>query len=206
MLSETVESILNRTEENRSKNNAPEDWMHAQQSGHRIGFVESKFDAGLTEDNIHKLSGQTQDLTIDKLSLKEIYLTQARHLKTRQPSTRWCDMQELKFIWHQFRSDTRQHRCFVDLGEHDIVIRIRGRWSWDSTYGVSKLSAIDHASTRWIHGASFNVFRFGCTPDDIPPMTAVGCFLFALYPDQTTDRRGLFLFNSIEYLQSQWSL
>ena len=94
MLSESVESLLNRfrrisftqTEENDSKNTAPEDWMHVQQSSNRFSFVESKFDAGLTEPNIHKLFGPTQDLAIDKLTLKEIYLTLARHHKTLQPS------------------------------------------------------------------------------------------------------------------------
>lgn len=96
MLSESVESLLSRfrrisftrTGENSSIEGPSNDWMHLQHSGNRVSFVESRFDASQTEASIRKQFGPTQDLSIDKLSLKEIYLTLARHLKTVQPSTR----------------------------------------------------------------------------------------------------------------------
>ena len=67
--------------------NASQDWMNLQQSGNRVSFVESKFDPNETEANIRKQFDATQDITIEKLTLKEIYLTLARHLKNLQPST-----------------------------------------------------------------------------------------------------------------------
>ena len=95
MLSESVESLLNRFRrisftrsiENGSMDDASQDWMNLQQSGNRVSFVESKFDPNETEANIRKQFDATQDITIEKLTLKEIYLTLARHLKNLQPST-----------------------------------------------------------------------------------------------------------------------
>lgn len=90
LLSEPVEELLRRfrkvsftsADKTDGLNSLPTQWMSAQSSGQHVSFTESRFDENETRGLIASRFGEVQDLAVETLSLKEIYLVLARNLKT----------------------------------------------------------------------------------------------------------------------------
>ena len=91
-LSESVEDLLQRfrkvsftsPSENEDIAHLPGQWMSAQSVGHHVSLVETRFDPPKTEDLLRARFGEIKNLSIESLSLREIYLVLARNLKTAQ--------------------------------------------------------------------------------------------------------------------------
>ncbi|MBL6766095.1 MAG: ABC transporter ATP-binding protein [Verrucomicrobiae bacterium] len=89
-LSESVEDLLQRfrkvsftsPSENEDIAHLPGQWMSAQSVGHHVSLVETRFDPPKTEDLLRARFGEIKNLSIESLSLREIYLVLARNLKT----------------------------------------------------------------------------------------------------------------------------
>ena len=95
LLSESVEDLLGRfrrvsftsSEEAGGVENLPPNWLMAQRNGRHVSFTEPRFSQTDSAALLRSRFGEVQDLSLEGLSLKEIYLVLARNLKQTQTAS-----------------------------------------------------------------------------------------------------------------------